>query len=131
MTTSTLNAANAATLMSYVFADDDLHIGREITVQATSEKEARMASWAMLSDSEKDACGCWSCVDETPVSAKQFEFAIIHRVSRVNDQVRATALSQDAAHKAVVDYYGVNFEVADLPCNVRPAHCCLGEIDCL
>lgn len=48
---------------SYVFADDDLHISREITVQASSEKEAHKASWAMLTEEEKDACGCWTCVD--------------------------------------------------------------------
>ena len=48
---------------TFVFADDDLHITREITIQATIEKEAHKATWAMLTDEEKNACGCWSCVD--------------------------------------------------------------------
>jgi hypothetical protein len=49
---------------SYIFADDDLHISREITIQASSEKEAHKATWAMLTEEEKNACGCWTCVDE-------------------------------------------------------------------
>lgn len=119
---------------SYVFADDDLHISREITIQASSEKEAHKATWAMLTEEEKNACGCWTCVDEVSVpteSAKQFEFAIVHRVTGACDQVRATALNAQLARAAVRAYYSEAFEVADLPCNVRPAHYVLGEINCL
>ena len=48
---------------SYVFVDDDQHIGREVTVTASSEKEARKLAWSSLTDEEKDACGNLDCVD--------------------------------------------------------------------
>jgi hypothetical protein len=51
-------------MAKFVFADDDMHISREITIEAESEKQAHKQSWAMLTDEEKDACGCWTCVDE-------------------------------------------------------------------
>lgn len=51
-------------MTKFVFADDDLHINREITLEAETEKQAHKQSWEMLTDEEKDACGCWTCVDE-------------------------------------------------------------------
>ena len=53
-----------STTTAFVFADDDLHIRREVTIEAVNEKDAHSASWNLLTDQEKDACGCWSCVDE-------------------------------------------------------------------
>lgn len=51
-------------MAKFVFADDDMHISREITIEAESEKQAHKQSWAMLTDEEKDACGLWTCIDE-------------------------------------------------------------------
>lgn len=51
-------------MKKYLFVDDDQYIGVEVWVTADSEKEARQKAWAMLTDEEKDACGCFDCVDE-------------------------------------------------------------------
>lgn len=51
-------------MSKYLFVDDDCRISVELWVEAATEKEARKLAWAMLSDEQKDACGCLECVDE-------------------------------------------------------------------
>ncbi len=50
-------------MKTYVFADDDMRISHEVCIKAPDEKTAHRISWEMLSEREKNACGCWTCVD--------------------------------------------------------------------
>jgi hypothetical protein len=74
---------------------------------------------------------CQPMQPATDTEPRQFEFAIVHRATGAHDQVRATAINAQAAYQAVRAYYSDAFEVAELPCNIRPAHYVLGEINCM
>ena len=61
---------------------------------------------------------------------RQFEFeATLRHTGRI-ERIRATAKTQDIARAHIVNYYGSQFEIAGLCCDIRPAHYVLGEIDC-
>ena len=61
---------------------------------------------------------------------KQYEFEATHRTRRNVERIRATARTPEIARWHIVNYYGDQFDVADLFCNVNPPHHILGEIDC-
>ena len=61
---------------------------------------------------------------------KQYEFEITHRTRRNVERARATARTPEIARWHIVMAYGDQFDVADLFCDVNPAHSILGEIDC-
>jgi hypothetical protein len=60
----------------------------------------------------------------------QFEFEAIPRHSGRVERIRATAKTADIARAHIVNYYGSQFDIAGLCCDIRPAHQVLGEIDC-
>lgn len=51
-------------MAKFLFVDDDMHINVELWVEAETEKQARKIAWNMLTDEQKNACGCLDCVDE-------------------------------------------------------------------
>ncbi len=61
---------------------------------------------------------------------KQYEFEAVHRTRRNVERIRATARTPEIARWHIVNYYGDQFDVADLFCDVNPPHHVLGEIDC-
>ncbi len=61
---------------------------------------------------------------------RQYEFEITHRTRCNVERARATARTPEIARWHIVDCYGDQFDVADLFCDVNPAHSILGEIDC-
>lgn len=61
---------------------------------------------------------------------KQYEFEAVHRTRRNVERIRATARTAAIARAHIVDYYGDQFDVAELCCDVNPPHRVLGEIDC-
>lgn len=48
----------------FLFVDDDCRIDVELWVEATTEGEARLIAWGQLTQEQKDACGCFDCIDE-------------------------------------------------------------------
>lgn len=61
---------------------------------------------------------------------RQYEYEITHRTRRNVERARATARTPEIARWHIVMAYGDQFDVADLFCDVNPAHSILGEIDC-
>lgn len=61
---------------------------------------------------------------------KQYEFEATHRTRGNVERIRATARTQEIARAHIVNYYGDQFDVAGLCCDVNPPHQVLGEIDC-
>ena len=61
---------------------------------------------------------------------RQYEFEITHRTRHNVERARATARTPEIARWHIVDFYGDQFDVADLFCDVNPPHHVLGEIDC-
>jgi len=64
------------------------------------------------------------------VDMKQFTYEVTHRASGRVERIRATAKTAPIARAHIVDYYGAQFDVADLFCDIDPPHRVLGEIDC-
>jgi len=60
---------------------------------------------------------------------KQYEYEVRNKRTGATNQVRVTAPNQMFAWAVAFDEYGDQFEVADFPKAVRPAHQVLGEID--
>jgi hypothetical protein len=61
---------------------------------------------------------------------KQFEFEAVNRRRGNVERIRATARNEAIARAHIVNYYGDQFDIAGLFCNVNPPHRVLGEIDC-
>jgi hypothetical protein len=61
---------------------------------------------------------------------KQYEFEMINKRTGRLEHARATAHTHDAARKAIVDYYGDQFDIMGFCCDVNAPHAVLGEIDC-
>jgi hypothetical protein len=61
---------------------------------------------------------------------KQYEFEAVHRTRRNVERIRATARTPAIARWHIVNYYGDQFDILDLHCDVNPPHSVLGEIDC-
>jgi hypothetical protein len=61
---------------------------------------------------------------------KQYEFEAVNRKRGNIERIRATAKTEAIARAHIVDFYGTQFEVAGLCCDVNPPHSVLGEIDC-
>jgi hypothetical protein len=61
---------------------------------------------------------------------KQFEFEAVNRRRGNVERIRATARTDAIARAHIVNYYGNQFDIAGLFCNVNPPHHVLGEIDC-
>jgi hypothetical protein len=61
---------------------------------------------------------------------KQFTFEAHHRTRNNIERIRATARTSEIARWHIVNYYGDQFDIADLHCNIDPPHRILGEIDC-
>lgn len=61
---------------------------------------------------------------------KQFEFEAVNRRRGNVERIRATARNEAIARAHIVNYYGDQFDIAGLFCNVNPPHHVLGEIDC-
>ena len=61
---------------------------------------------------------------------KQYEFEVINRTRKNVERIRATAATAAIARAAIVDYYGDQFDVMELCCDINPPHSILGEIDC-
>jgi hypothetical protein len=61
---------------------------------------------------------------------KQFEFQAINRKRNNVELIRATAKTAAIARRCIVEYYGSQFDVLELHCNVYAPHQVLGEIDC-
>ena len=61
---------------------------------------------------------------------KQYEFEATHRQRGNIERIRATARTEAIARAHIVNYYGDQFDIADLCCDVNPPHRVLGEIDC-
>lgn len=61
---------------------------------------------------------------------RQFEFEAVHRTRGNVERIRATAKTMAIARAHIVNYYGDQFDIAGLCCDVNPAHHVLGEIDC-
>lgn len=61
---------------------------------------------------------------------RQYEFEAINRKRGNVERIRATAKNESIARQAIVEYYGEQFDIAELFCDVNPAHAILGEIDC-
>ena len=61
---------------------------------------------------------------------KQYEFEAVPRHAGRIEGIRATAKTAEIARAHIVNYYGSQFTIAELCCDVRPAHHVLGEIDC-
>lgn len=64
------------------------------------------------------------------IKMKQYEFEATNRIRGNVERIRATAADAKIARRHIVNYYGSQFYIADLFCNVFPAHHVLGEIDC-
>lgn len=60
---------------------------------------------------------------------RQYEFEAIHRTRGNVERIRATASCPDFARAHIVNYYGDQFEVMPLHCDVNPPHHITGEID--
>ncbi len=61
---------------------------------------------------------------------KQYEFEATHRTRGNVERIRATARTEAIARAHIVNYYGDQFDIAGLSCDVNPPHRILGEIDC-
>ena len=61
---------------------------------------------------------------------KQYEFEAINRKRGNVERIRATAKTEAIARAHIVNYYGAQFDVLELACDVNPPHHILGEIDC-
>jgi hypothetical protein len=61
---------------------------------------------------------------------RQFEFEAIHRTRNNVERVRATARTMSIARAHLVNFYGDQFDLGELCCDVNPPHRILGEIDC-
>ena len=61
---------------------------------------------------------------------RQYEFEAVHRTRGNVERIRATAKTMAIARAHIVNYYGGQFEIAGLCCDVNPPHHVLGEIDC-
>lgn len=61
---------------------------------------------------------------------KQYEYQLTNKSTGRAEFARATAATADIARSQIVLAYGRTFEVADLFCDVNPAHHVCGEIDC-
>lgn len=54
-------------MAKFLFVDDSCNIDVELWVTANTEKEARKIAWSMLTDEQKDNCGCLDCIDEVSI----------------------------------------------------------------
>lgn len=61
---------------------------------------------------------------------KQYEFEAVNRKRGNVERIRATARTEAIARAHIVNYYGDQFDIAGLCCDVNPPHQVLGEIDC-
>lgn len=61
---------------------------------------------------------------------KQYTFEARHRKTNRLERIRATARTPEIARWHIVNYYGSQFDIADLYCDIDPPHRILGEIDC-
>ena len=61
---------------------------------------------------------------------KQYTFEATNRRTGRVEPIRATARNEAIARAHIVNYYGDQFDIAGLFCNVNPPHHVLGEIDC-
>jgi hypothetical protein len=61
---------------------------------------------------------------------KQYEFQITNKRTARVEHARATARTAEIARKQIEQYYGEQFDVAALYCDINPPHQVLGEIDC-
>ena len=61
---------------------------------------------------------------------KQYEFQAVNRKRGNIERIRATAKTEAIARRCIVEYYGDQFDIAELCCDVNPPHSVLGEIDC-
>jgi len=60
----------------------------------------------------------------------QYSYSIVHKTLSQSNTVRATAATPEIARAQIVLMYGDQYTVADIPCDVMPAHWAYGEIDC-
>lgn len=60
---------------------------------------------------------------------RQFSFSVLNKHSSGAAIVRCTAPTAEWARLQIVSYYGNQFDVCDLPCDIDPPHKVLGEID--
>lgn len=61
---------------------------------------------------------------------KQYTFEARNRTRGNIERIRATARTAEIARWHIVNYYGDQFDIADLHCDIDPPHYTLGEIDC-
>ena len=61
---------------------------------------------------------------------KQYTFEATNRRTGRVEPIRATARTDAIARAHIVNYYGDQFDIADLYSDIDPPHRVLGEIDC-
>lgn len=61
---------------------------------------------------------------------RQYTFEAINRRTGRVEPIRATARTDAIARAHIVNYYGDQFDIADLYSDIDPPHYVLGEIDC-
>ena len=61
---------------------------------------------------------------------RQYTFEAANRRTGRVEPIRATARTDAIARAHIVNYYGDQFDIADLYCDIDPPHRVLGEIDC-
>lgn len=96
-------------MKTYVFADEDMRISHEVCIKAPDEKTAHRISWEMLSEREKNTCGCWTCVDvistdDTRAIAERERLAYIEGYTEAANLLARLDDMHHALAKATLDY---------------------------